>query len=268
MTVPRDATRGIESISRAIDILEVLTEQRDFGLVELALRTGLSPSTTHRVLATLAVRGYVRRNPESGRYQLSHRVLYLAGGMERWDARLRVVARPYMERIHKVCHETTNLVVLEGPNIVYVDQMAGSRSVRMFAEPGRRVPAHATAAGKALLAFSDRETVDRVLDGVSLERFTVHTITTRTRLLRELSRVRATGFALDREEYEGAVTCVAAPLFDHGGEVAGALSVSGPTGRLGGVGDYDALGELIGRAAIEASRELGYPGGSVWDAGR
>lgn len=258
------AGQALGSVGRALDLLEALARAGEAGLVELSRETGQRPSTTHRVLATLVDRGYVRRGRDRNSYLLSYRVLELATGAERGDARLRSIARPFMRRVHRVCGETTNLIVLDGDEIVYVEQIASSKSMRMFAEPGRRVPAHATGGGKAMLAFVP-EAAERVCDrSASLARFTAATITSSRRLASELDRVRADGFAVDHEEFEEAVTCVAAPVFDHTSQAIAALSVSGPTARLGGPDELAGLGELIGRAAIEASFELGHRGPSVW----
>lgn len=258
--------QAIGSVVRALDLLEALARSGESGLVELSRITRQRPSTTHRVLATLVERGYVRRGRDRNTYLLGYRVLELAAGAERGDARLRAAVRPHMRRVHRVCGETTNLIVLDGDDVVYVEQIASPKSMRMFAEPGRRVPAHATGGGKAILAFMP-DAVERLRTrSAPLARFTTATITSPRRLVAELDRVRADGFAIDHEEFEEAVTCVAAPVFDHTSQVVAAMSVSGPTTRLGGPEDLDALGELIGRAAMEASAELGHQGPSVWSA--
>jgi DNA-binding IclR family transcriptional regulator len=254
----------VQSVGRALDLLEALTSREEVGLVQLAQQVNLLPSTAHRLLATLADRGYVYQNPESGRYLLSFRVLDLASHVENRTAHLRAATQPLMHRIRRVCGETTNLVVLRGDHIVYVDQLPGSMSVRMFTEIGRDVPVHTTGAGKAMLAFAKQEIVDEIAAGEPFEAYTARTITSAEDLGAELARIRRRGYALDNEEYEEGVTCVAAPIFDHEGLVCGALSVSGPTARIHRA-DSAALGELVGLAAVDASRELGFDGPSPWD---
>jgi DNA-binding IclR family transcriptional regulator len=261
MAKPRDGR--VQSVARALDLLEGLTAHEEIGLVELAERARLLPSTAHRLLATLADRGYVYQNPETGKYLLSFRVLELASHVAHRSERLRAAARPFLERICKVCRETTNLVVLDRSNIVYVDQIPGQRAMRMFAEIGRNIPAHTTGAGKAMLAFSPEEELEAFLAREPFEAFTSNTITTGRDLAAELDRIRRRGYSMDNEEYEDGVTCVAAPIFDHAGSVCGALSVSGPTARIHR-SDSAALGELIGMTAIDVSRELGFSGESVW----
>ena len=254
---------AVQSVTRALQVMEALTTAPELGLVEISRRAGLGHSTAHRILMTLAQRGYVCQDPDTGRYMLGYEVLRLGEHVALRDAHLRAAARPHMERVHRVCRETTNLVVLDGTSIVYVDQLAGSNSMRMFADIGGRVAAHATGAGKAILAFVDPEGARKVLGG-NLQRFTLRTIVDHGHLNDELGRIRRQGFALDREEHEESVSCVAAPIFSHGGDVVAALSVSGPTGRLGELADYSELGELVARNAAEISRELGYTGPSAF----
>jgi DNA-binding IclR family transcriptional regulator len=254
----------VQSVGRALDLLEALTAKEETGLVELAQEVRLLPSTAHRLLATLVERGYVYQNPESGRYLLSYRVLELASHVEHRTSRLRAATQPFLRRIRKVCGETTNLVIRKGDHIVYVDQLPGSMSVRMFTEIGHDVPVHTTGAGKAMLAFEEEEVIDAIAGAEPFEAYTDHTITSAADLREELARIRRRGYALDNEEYEEGVTCVAAPIFDHESLVCGALSVSGPTARIHRA-DISALGELVGLAALDASRELGFEGPSLWD---
>lgn len=248
----------IGAVTRTLKLMEALSGEHELGVSELARRTKQRPSTVHRQLSTLVERGYVQRNPDAGTYMLGYRLLYLARLVERRDSHLRAVCRPFMRRIQRVCRETTNLVVLDGSEIVYVEQLPGAGAVRMFAVPGRRVAAHATAAGKAMMAWMAPNEVLDLLGTGRLQRFTTSTITDKKALLAALPRVREQGYAVDIEEFEPAVGCIAAAILDASGEVVGALSISGPMARLGDADDRRELGELIGATAIDASRELGY----------
>ena len=234
-------------------------EKDELGLVELASRTGLLPSTAHRLLATMTHRGYVSRNPSTGGYLLSFRVLELASHAARRTTGLRAVARPHMERIRKVCGETTNLVLLQDASVVYIDQLEGSMAMRMFTEAGRTVPAHSAGAGKAILAFLDRREVRRRFAPLEpFESFTARTLTTLAALERDLARVRRRGYAVDNEEHERGVACVAAPIFTQARTPAAAISVSGPTSRLRESGVQD-LGELLVSCASDLAAGLGLP---------
>jgi DNA-binding IclR family transcriptional regulator len=256
-------TRGgrggqVQSVARALDLLEALAASDESGLVEVAERAGLLPSTAHRLLATLAARGYVFRNPATGRYLLSYKVLELGSQVQRRTAHLRAVARPYLERVRKVCGETVNLVVLDDDaEIVYVDQLEGLHAMRMFMHTGRKFPAYTAAAGKALLAhWADERIAERYREQ-RFEALTPRTITSLTELLRDVERTRRRGFALDDEEHETGVTCVAAAVIDHVGSAAAAISVSGPSQRLRSTG-LSELGDLLTIIAAELSAELGH----------
>lgn len=257
------ASRGprggqVQSVARALDLLEALATSDESGLVEVAARAGLLPSTAHRLLATLTARGYVFRNPATGRYLLSYKVLELGSQVQRRTAHLRAVTRPYLERVRKVCGETVNLVVLDDEaDIVYVDQLEGLHAMRMFMHIGRKFPAYTAAAGKALLAYwPDGEVAEQYREQ-RFEPLTPRTITSLADLLRDLERTRRRGFAIDDEEHETGVTCVAAAVLDHVGSPAAAISVSGPSQRLRRTG-LPELGDLLKIIATELSSELGH----------
>ena len=246
-------------------MLEALAGPRSLRLVEVADRAGLRPSTAHRLLATLIDRQYVLQSTQTGRYRLSHKVLLLVGSASQRSERLRAVARPHLEEVMRASDETVNLVLLEGMSVVYVDQVESSRAVRMFTEIGRRVPAHAVGAGKAMLAFQGSDLLRGLEELEPLERLTERTLTSARALRAELERARRRGYAVDDEEYEEGVMCVAAPILGHRGAADAAISVSGPATRLSRV-DRRQLGELIAGHAGEVSREIDFvadaaPGG-------
>lgn len=221
----------VQSVKRSLSLLEALAVHGEIGLTQLADRTGLKPSTAHRLLATLVEFGYARQNPGTGRYLMGFKALELASAVETSMRGLKLAAWPYLEQVREATGETTNLAILNGTSVVYVDQAEGRHALRMFTQIGASVPAHATGAGKAMLASLRDNEFERLYPRTSLERFTARTITTTAELRRELARVRDRGFALDDEEYTEGVSCVAAPIPTVGGTRA-AISVSGPTTRV------------------------------------
>lgn len=247
----------VQAVARALGLLEALAAQEETGLAELARGASLHPSTAHRLLASLIHCGYASQSPLSGRYRLSRKALALARGSRALDAQLRSLARPHLEEIRAAVEETTNLVALEGMSAIYVDQVESRHSVRLFAEPGRRVPAQASGAGKAMLAFQDNSVLARFYASEPWESLTSRTLTTAAALHEELSRIRARGFAVDNEEYEEGVSCVGAPVFEAGGLPCAAISVSAPSARLHRCG-LEQLGALLARHAGEISRDLGF----------
>lgn len=250
--------RSVQSVARALALLEALARQDESGLVELARGASLHPSTAHRLLASLIDCGYATQSPVTGGYRLSRKVLELARGSRALDAQLRALARGHLEVIRAAVDETTNLVALEGMSAIYVDQVESRRAVRLFAEPGRRVPVHASGAGKAMLAFQRAAVLDRLYATEPWERLTAHTLTTAAALRDELALVRARGYAVDNGEYEDGVSCVGAPVLDATGQACAAISVSAPSARLERRGLAE-LGGLLAGHAREISRGLGYP---------
>jgi DNA-binding IclR family transcriptional regulator len=249
---------SVQSLERAFDLLEALSVGGELGVTELANRTGLVPSTAHRLLHTLTKRGYVSQSPETGRYLLGYKVVEVASGLEHRRERLRAVARPHLEGIQRATGETVNLVVLEADRVVYIDQVEGSRNVRMFTTVGTSVPAHTTGSGKAIMALGPPESVTAAYgDREPLERLTNRTLTSLAALEDDFKRIRRRGYALDNEEHEEGVGCVAAPVFDHTGRPCAAISVSGPTARI--LHEHSsALGALLIERAARVSAALGH----------
>lgn len=243
---------GVQSLERALDILEVLSKsEREMGVTEIGPMVGLANGTTHRLLATLTARGYARQVPESRKYTLGPRAITLASAARE---RLGPLAQPFLRELMEVSRESANLAVLDRNSVVYLEQVPASRMVRMFTEPGNRVPPHASGTGKVLLAYEPPAAVDAILGQDGLRRYTANTITDRRRLEEELGRIREQGYAADFEELEEGVRCVAAPVFGAEGKVVAAISISGPAGRL----DEERLRELIPqikRIADEFSRD-------------
>lgn len=220
---------SVQSIERALDILEVLSSNsRGLGISEIGRATDLPYATIHRLTATLVARGYVRQDPETKKYVLGTRLVGLGSVAGRM---LGSVAHPYLERVVELTGETANMAVLEDGYVVYVAQVPSPRMVRMFTEVGNRVLPHRTAVGKVLLAHTPRDETIRLIRRTGLPAATENTVTDFHKFLEEIDRAGEQGFALDMEEQELGVCCVAAPVVTAGGLVA-AISVSGPCGRL------------------------------------
>ncbi|HWK26993.1 MAG TPA: IclR family transcriptional regulator [Solirubrobacter sp.] len=243
----------VQSLDRALDLLEALADAGELGVSEIAARTGLVPSTAHRLLGTLVARGYASQNPATGRYRLGYKLLELTGGVQDRLARLTAAAKPHLEAIQARTGETTNLVVLEGRDVVYIESVSGTRSVRLHTEVGRSIPAHTSGAGKALLAWRDPVDVAALLDGAPLAPSTPHTLTTLDALQGDLAKIRKRGYATDDEEHELGVTCVATPILDDAGVPLAAISVSGPAPRMT---DAGGLAALLREHAEQVAKEL------------
>ena len=251
--------RGVlRSVTNALSVLEAFSVERpEQGVTELAHALGLGKSTVHRLLASLAARGYVRRNPETERYSLGLKA-FEVGSRATGRGDLREQVAPSLQRLTAATKETVHLGVLDGWDVVYIDKIESHQPLQMFSRVGRRAPLHCTALGKALVSFQPEDALDRFLRR-RFRAYTPATLTDPREVRRELERVRAAGWALDNEEFAVGLRCVAAPVRDHTGAVVASLGMAGPAVRVAD----DRVPRLAGyvrEAAAEASAALGFRG--------
>jgi DNA-binding IclR family transcriptional regulator len=226
-------------------------------VTELGRRLGIDKSTAHRLLATLRARGFVRVHPGTQRYTLGLRLAGLGAAAVR-GIELTDIARPYLELLRDRTGEAAHLAVLAEGEVLFLAKAAGPGALTVNAGVGTRTPAHCTALGKVLLAgLLGTEELDRVIAQRGLARHTPHTITSREELISHLEEVRRQGWALDDEERDLGLRCIAAPAYDAGGRVVAAVGISGPTSRI--TPDRIAqIAEDVCAVAHSISRELGY----------
>ncbi|MEE1753844.1 IclR family transcriptional regulator [Streptomyces sp. SP18CS02] len=243
---PAAATGGVQSLERAFDLLERMADAGgEVGLSELSASSGLPLPTIHRLMRTLVACGYVRQQPNR-RYALGPRLIRLGESASRL---LGTWARPYLARLVEETGETANMALLDGDEIVYVAQVPSKHSMRMFTEVGRRVLPHSTGVGKALLAHAPAEEVRALLARTGMPAATEKTITTPEGFLEALEQVRAAGYAVDDNEQEIGVRCLAVPVPNS--PTAAAISISGPAGRV-----TEAATEKIIPVLQEVAQEL------------
>jgi IclR family acetate operon transcriptional repressor len=221
----RAASAGVQSLGRAFDVLELMAAaEGEIALSRLAEESGLPGPTIHRIVRTLVARGYVLQMP-SRRYVLGPRLIGLGSGAR---ASVEVWATPPLQALAEETGETANLAMLDLDRVVYVAQVPSTRhTMRMITEVGRRVHAHCTGVGKALLAQLPDDEVARMLAAAGMPALTSRTITDVDRMLGELAVVREQGYAIDDGEQELGVRCVAVAVNSFT-----AVSVSGPTSRV------------------------------------
>jgi DNA-binding IclR family transcriptional regulator len=244
------------TLDRCLALLELLADRREATLTELAREADLSPSTTLRLLETLRSRGFVASDQRTGVYVIGIRAFSVGSAAVR-SGRLDRTALTAMRQLSADLGETVSLGVPEGGQVVYIEQIEGAAAVRMSWRLGSRLPLHATAAGKVLLAWVWEAAVDARLGLPPYVALTPRTITDRGSFLEELARVRSLGFARDDEECETGLRCVAAPVRDRRGDVVAALSLSSTPQRM----DDDRVREAIRltvQAAAEISARLGW----------
>jgi DNA-binding IclR family transcriptional regulator len=244
---------GIQVIERMMKLLDTLSYHHDpISLKQLALETGLHPSTAHRILAAMATAGFAER-AEPGTYRLGIRLLEL-GNIVKSRINIRDSAMPLMQQLHQRLGESINLGVRQGDEIVYVERTSSGRaSVRVVHLVGARAPLHVTAVGKLYLAEGSTESVREYARRTGLPGRTPSSITNIVALEKELARVRRHGVAFDDEEIEVGLRCVAAPVRDDSGELVAGLSVSAPSDRYD-----DEWIPILRETAAALSTAIGY----------
>lgn len=247
---------GIQSIERAFAILQEIARNRDgIGLADLSKRVGLHNSTTFHLVKTMLSLGCIQQIRDSKRYRIGRQLFTLAAGALD-DIELVSLATPVLESLTLATGECSHFAVRSGDNIVVLAKTAGSGMFQMADQVGVMRPAHCTALGKVLLAALTPPQLERYLASHELHRLTPKTITKPDALLREIDTVRRDRVGYDDGEFDAEARCVAVPVHDFTGQVAGAIGISGPIWRL----SLDALqdkAKQVHEAALELSRALG-----------
>ena len=250
----RDPAATVQSVDRAVTILEFLAQHGTAGVTQLAASLGVHKSTASRLVSALEQRSLVEQVEDRGKYRLGVGILRLAGAT---TARLDLVqeSRPVCRRLASATGETVNLAVLSGGAALYIDQVAGATTLSSYNWVGQHVPIHATSNGKTLVSELHEPELSRALG--ELTAYTPSTVTDRAALDRDLVRVRERGYAVAADELDVGLTAIAAPVRDAHGEVVASVSVSGPTFRF----TESRIGQILPdlRAAAEdISAALGY----------
>ncbi len=225
------SSNHVKSVIKSFTIFEELvTNGSPMTLSSISNNLDINISTVHRLINTLVKLGYVEQN-NKGLYKIGINAYNMADRIIE-DFSLKEVVHPYLREIVDTCNETCNLVSLENNQVVYLDQIESTNMVRMFAKEGSRGEAYCTGSGKALLANLEENQIIDYISNTKFTKFTKNTITDPEKLLKQLKLIKKQGYALDLEEKEIGVRCVAAPLFDGNHKLIGAISVSGPCTRI------------------------------------
>ncbi len=256
-------TSGVQAVRRAIAILKAFSsDEPELGVAELSRRLNLPKSTVSRLLATLEEEGLVAQDPDTGLYRLGVELIRLANNVHIYTD-LRRIARPYMRRLAVDVGESVSIAVLQGQDVINLDVFVPpGHLIKRVGWAGRQMPAYATAAGRAILAFLPREERLHYLEG-PFHPLTPRTITDPKRLRVELQRIHAQGYATAFEELEEGLHAISAPIFNYEGRVIASISVSGPGYRLTRTRIREIAPKVV-ETAMKISAEMGYrPAGEV-----
>ncbi|MFN8662301.1 MAG: IclR family transcriptional regulator [Thermomicrobiales bacterium] len=220
----------LKSLDVALEVLEALDGAQELGVSEVARRVGISKAATHRILTTLARRGYVAQNAATAQYAIGPRLRRFSH-IAAEGVNVITASRPFMTELRDATGDQVHLATLDGAESVYIAREDGLHPVQVVSRVGARSPAHCVATGKALLAHASPALQHQIAAG-DLTRYTPLTHASEADLLAELARIRARGCAINRGEWRSEVRGVAAPVYDSSGRVVAAIGVCSPASRL------------------------------------
>ena len=249
---------GVQSVSRALDLLEVFPAHGpELGLTTIASQLNLNKATAHRLLTTLAARGYVQRSPSGHRYRLGSRVLDLGAYYES-QLDVRRIALPFMLEMVEHTGDAAFLCIREGDEAVCVERVEGEHEVKIFAlRVGGRQPLHCGAAPRALLAGLDDAELQAYAARTGLPAFTPNTLSTLEELRADARRTREQGYALSDEDVTLGIAAIGAPIRDHSGQIIASISLSGLVTRFGPE-RIAGLTEIVMSSAARFSHQMGF----------
>jgi IclR family acetate operon transcriptional repressor len=247
---------AVQSLDRALNLIEAMSHKSEgLPLSELSRKTGLAPSSAYRLLQTLANRGYVEFLEREQLWAIGVEAFRAGMAFQRRHA-IATVGRGIMQELVRSIGETANIAILEATEIVFVAQIESLEPIRAFFRTGERRAVHASGIGKALLAEMPRREVERIIADRGLPRFTDKTLTDAEHLFADLARSHVRGWALDDEERNPGMRCIAAAIFNEYGDPFAGLSISGPVARIDDE-RVTALGPLVSAGAAEITRLVG-----------
>ncbi len=255
MAVPLESPST--AVERTLEILEAVAH-RSGGMsnADISRKLRIPKSSASYILRTLQHRGYLRRDPETGRYRLGVKVLSLSrGALSGLD--VREAALPVMRQLVEHSHLTAHLAILDGDEAVYVEKVDAPGFIKMDTWVGRRMEIHSTSVGKALAAYLDPAKIAAILKARGMKKLTPRTITSPARFLKELERVREQGYAVDDEENSPEVRCVAAPIFGASGQIEASLGMTGTIHQVS-LEMLPRLAAAVKDATLRISHQLGY----------
>ena len=248
--------KRVQSIDRAVAILECFNdENKDYKLSEISDKLDLNKSTVHGIITTLKYHGFVSQDEETQKYKLGIRFIEF-GNLVSNSINIRNAALPIIDQVCNKIEETVHVAMLDGLDIVWIEKKECTKSVKTSTKIGSRLPAYTTADGKIILSYLSEDKIRSYLPK-KIPKFTQNTITNKVEYFKRMEENKKLGYTIDNEEFVEGIKCVAAPIFDHNGNVRFSLSTTAPAFRM----NEEKIMELvviIKEAANEISRRIGY----------
>lgn len=258
--VHKPTVKSIQSVQHALQLFEVFRvnyNQEEFGVTELSKTLGLHKNNVFRLLATLSACGYIEQNPVTENYRLGIGIFNLGQKFINKLGFLKL-ARPFMEKIVSDIQESVYIGILRDGNVIYLDMVEANHPVKVVSRVGKDVPAYCTSIGKIQLSYSSEDEINRMYMGARLKKYTNFTITSLPELKKHLKEVANLDYAIDNQEFEKDVRCIAVPVKDYLGVPVAAISVTGPIFRMNDDILLNKILPVTRKYAKEISKRLGY----------
>ncbi|MFI3213003.1 MAG: IclR family transcriptional regulator [Eubacteriales bacterium] len=222
----------IQVADKLFAVIETLAELGSCGLVHLSKEVSIHKTTVHRILNSLIYMGYVKQDGETLQYSLTHKILGLSNQiLHKFD--FVELARPFLKQLVNTTNETVHLVQMEGAHALYIDKVESyTNTIRLVSKVGVLIPLYCSGVGKALLAELPDDEIKEIWEHSDIQQLTPHTITDFSNFMEQINLIRSRGYALDNEEHELGVRCIATSICDHYGNPTYAISISAPLGRM------------------------------------
>jgi DNA-binding IclR family transcriptional regulator len=252
-----EKSNNVKSVRKALLIMEELDKSGELSIGDLSERMCMDKATVHRLINTIKDAGYVNQNPDNKRYSNSLKLLAM-GNRVMEKSGVKHIARPYVEELAGKTGETINLGILVGNKIIYVDKLESSSTIKVGLGIGVSVPSYCSGLGKAILAYTPEPERMEIINSITFEKFTDHSIVDSMLFMKELEKIRQNGYSVDDEEYVDGLICFGAPIFDFHGKPIAAISVSCPKYRYDEEKHLYFYTGLAAEAAKRISNRMGY----------
>jgi len=256
------AAAKIQMIERTLDIMEVLAQEaRGLNLTDIAQRVNLPKSTVYRILNALIDRNYIVKKEDGHKYKLALKIVNLASNML-YALDLRTEAYPCLQTLADETRQTIHLAVWQGDAIVYLDKIEAYQRLAISSALGRTLPIHCTGLGKVLLAYMPAERREEIIQKLDFHKFTENTNINPAHLREELFEARKNGYAVDNEEHEENIFCVATPILNYTNKIIAAVSITGQVSYFEQNGLFEII-KTIQDVGLKISKRMGYQGEKI-----
>jgi IclR family KDG regulon transcriptional repressor len=249
--------QNVQTLDRTLDIIELLaTSPQGMGVTEIGLKLQLHKSTVHRLINALAHRGYIEKEQKTGQYKIGLKFIEISS-LYLHQLELKTEAAPIMRRLAELTGQVTHLAILDETDVVYIEKVDIVQSLRLYSYIGRRIPAYCSALGKVLLSGQSALRQQQILQSINYKPHTKNTIQNQEALFSEIQKTMKRGWAVDNEEHEAGVRCIAAPVRDFTRKVIAAISISGDRNTLTAEQD-EKYSAMVIDAADAISKRMGF----------